>query len=417
MPAEMLCCPYCNSEVALAGGFSSGGQVRCPRCQETFPYRAGEQSPELDNGQPVLSEPTEPQVEPVEAPASPPRHWSNRSVAGVVLTVMACMAGIGLIFAWYTTEWRRHRDTLSPSADVPPPRAVVVAPAKLAGLGFLPADTDIVVGLQVAELLEQKQDRDLVSTLLSAANLHSSDLEQWIGLKMEHVNHVLVGVKTRDRLLPRVTLIVQTCRLYDSEKLRAKLKVSRSTERAGRTIYRFSPNETSLEPAVWLAGDRILVLGLLPEELDDVPLASSPITDRLDPRLVGLVEALKEGTQAWLVGLARDWDRFLQPGFGPGTLQLPIPGLTKEAREPLAKIRDISAWIQVDKEVDLQVVVGFSDQESAQRLRELLWDKKSPLGIDRQKLEEFQIHLEAKEDRLEGKAKISVDTLEEMMKR
>jgi hypothetical protein len=417
MPAEVLCCPYCNSEVALADTTASAGRIRCPRCEESFPYRSGEQTQDRDNGPPAIDEDAKPRELAADVPALRSRHWSNRSVALLVLTVMACMACIGLIFAWSTKEWRRQRDKLSPTTDAPPPRVLVVAPAMLAGLEFLPADTDVVLGLHVAELIEQRQDRDLVSTLLSAANFDSGSLGQWIGLKMEDVSHVLVGLKTRDRLLPRLTLIVQTRQPYDAGTLRAALKVSRSAERPGRTIYRFSPNDTSLEPAVWFASERVLVFALLPEDLDEVPLSASPIVDRLDPRLVGLLQSLKEGTQAWLAGLARDWDRFLQPGFGPATLQLPISGLTKETRESLLKVREFAAWIQVDRDVDLQLAIRFSDEEAAQRLRNLLLDKKSPLALDRQRLEEFQVRLEAKDDRLEGKAKISVEALEEMMKR
>jgi hypothetical protein len=193
--------------------------------------------------------------------------------------------------------------------------------------------------------------------------------------------------------------------------------VSRTAERPGRTIYRFSPNDTSLEPAVWFANERILVFALLPEDLDEVPLTASPITERLHPHLVDLLESLKRGTQAWLVGLARDWDRFLQPGFGPATVQLPLAGLSREMRESLMKIREFAAGIQVDQDVDLHLAVRFSDEESARRMRDFLLDKKSPLALDRQRLEDFQIGVEAKEDHLEGKAKISVETLKEMLRR
>ena len=46
-------------------------------------------------------------------------------------------------------------------------------------------------------------------------------------------------------------------------------------------IYRFTPGQTSLEAAVWFAGDRTIVYGLLPDDFDNVPVGPEPIVGRL----------------------------------------------------------------------------------------------------------------------------------------
>ena len=53
--------------------------------------------------------------------------------------------------------------------------------------------------------------------------------------------------RVEDRLLPRVTLVVQTRNPFDAAKVRDTLKAGRSTQRGQRTLYRFHPNQSAIE--------------------------------------------------------------------------------------------------------------------------------------------------------------------------
>src|SRR5262249_1137420 len=145
--------------ITATGAVSSSGRLRCPRCQEMLPYRASDVTAAQDNGQ--SNELPAPEYADQET-AIATSHWSNRSVAGIVLTVMASMAVIGFAFAWYTKAWRRERDHLSTNAEPSPAQVTSAAPVQLPGLSYLPTDTDIVFGLHVAELLAEKQGQDLL---------------------------------------------------------------------------------------------------------------------------------------------------------------------------------------------------------------------------------------------------------------
>src|SRR2546427_244738 len=136
MTPESLSCPYCNSLVILPRLPEAHQQIRCPRCQEVFPYRgqAGIAGPEHFTPASDPAEGTLPDAN--GQPGSKGQRLTNWALARVVLAVMGLTAGIALIFAWSTTDSRRQRDRSGPTYGQVP----VVAPAKLAGLGYLPSD-------------------------------------------------------------------------------------------------------------------------------------------------------------------------------------------------------------------------------------------------------------------------------------
>jgi len=419
MPAETLSCPYCNSYIAAGSAVSSSGRTRCPRCQEMLPYRASDATVAQGDGQPTGNQSLSADRTEPETATIPPSHWSNNSVAGIVLVVIASMAVIGFAYAWYTKAWRRERDQLSAKTEPLIAQVTTAAPIHLTGLSYLPADTDIVLGVHLAELLMQKQGQDLLPALFAATNFRETDLEQWIGLKLDELDYVLVGLKTQDRIIPRVTLVVVTRRPYDPDKLRAALKVGRRSERGGRTIYRFTPSDTSLEGSVWFAGDRTLVLGLIPEDFAEIPSVGDPAAQTLARELVDLIAPLKEGTPVWLVGLARDWERFLSPSGNVGTLPILPPGLSKESRVAFAKIREFSFWLELAKDVELRFAIGFAEPEAARQLLTSLQHNKGQLHGGLQKLQEWNVplQLETNNTWLKGNARCSVEALREMLKR
>jgi hypothetical protein len=366
MTPETLSCPYCNSSVNVSAKLESGQRVQCPRCQELFPYRAGERGHEI--GDESESRPVSAFQRPfsgLEEPRLMRLRWTNRSLAVTVLAVMMMMATVGLIFAWVTVQDRRKRDHPEQAAAPELTRVISVAPAKLTTLGFLPADVNVVVGLHLAELRSNPAARHLLASV--------NNLEQWTGLKLSEIDHAVLGLSVEERLVPRIVLVVQSRQTLNAENIRAILRAGRRTERGQRTLYRFHAGQSGIEAVLWFADDRTLVLALVPEDVDNVPLSPIPGVERFSSDVQRLLaDQLHEGTQAWIVGHAANWTRVLSPQPLPGMTNLTLVRLSKREREVLSGLRTFAAWLEVDGEVIWHLTVEGKDPTAARKLEEYL---------------------------------------------
>jgi hypothetical protein len=372
-----LTCPYCNATVTLPSSVGPGRRVRCPRCEESFSVRGSDEDP-LTAGDPQSADlPPMSLAGPSAQPEPPSRRWSNLSVAAAILGVMALMALIGFSWAWLTTEARRKRDQLAPPGGTEAVRTVVVAPAKLPALGYLPSDVNVLAGLHVAELLAERSGRELFLSPRDATGVpHLDRLEQWTGLKLDTINHVVLGVRTEERLVPRITLVVQTRQAFDADQVRTALKAGRRSERAKRTLYRFTPGQSSLELTLWFAGDRTLVVGLIPEDFDDVPLVPAAGVDRFaEPLRQLLAQRTGEGTQLWAFAHARDWQHALAFQSLPGLPSLPFGDAGPADQPLLANVQALGLWLQLGSSVAANLAVGCNDRATAGRWAQVLQRK------------------------------------------
>jgi hypothetical protein len=299
---------------------------------------------------------------------------SNRSVAGVVLGIMAMMAVIGLFFAWITVEKRRQRDLRVSKLE--PERVVATAPAKLAGLGYLPGDTNVIAGVHIAELMENTESREiLLQARGRSADLGIGQIERWTGLKLEDLHHVVLGfnVDVGDRILPRWTLVVYTRKAYDASRLRQTLKVSERVKRNRRTLYRFNLNQSPFSGMVWLAAERVFVVSMLEEDFEGVPLTPLPGIERFGASLAGFFNGpLHEGTQAWAIGHVTGWQGML--------FLWSVMGLKDEERDLLSKIHSFGTWLQMGTEVTWDLTASASDPAAIKEFEHYLAGKGAEPG-------------------------------------
>ena len=363
----MHLCPYCNALVPAA----AGPPPVCPRCGERLPFR-----PESVNG-PAPAPPGPAAggapLGPVERAAEHMRGWSKRSIGLLVLGVMVVMAAGGLTLALLTKNFRRANDYPTPP-DEGASRVRAVAPADLSGLGYLPPGTDVVAGLHVAEAMQDPAGREFLKRFRPAdlwrgradnqPPLDDAGLEQWTGLSLDDIDHVVLGLGIRDRLIPRLVLVVQTRWRYDAEKVRAALKAGRSPE-PGRTPYRFQLQKPPLEAVLWFAAERTLIVGLSPEDLQEVPDTPRQGVDHLAaPLQTMLRERMGSGGPAWVVGHADNWDR-----TGAKVL---LAGLGQEGRQALENVRTFGAWLQFGEGLALNESFRCRDTRSAEELERYL---------------------------------------------
>jgi hypothetical protein len=377
MSADLPTCPYCNAQL-LAG---ASGRVICPRCGESVAVAPGA-SPAL-----LASAATEQPAVPPAEPGNPVR--ANRIVGGIVLGVMVLMATTGLVYALMTVGVRRAHDRALPpkmrkpfdifrkKKEVSPSPAEpgeAVAPARLAGLGYLPPGTNVVAAVHVEELLASPTAKELRGQgfKIGKVELKLDAVGQWLGLPAEEIDHVVLGVRMSEEkdidLTPPVHVVVRTRQAYDPEKLRKALQATgpRQLPAAGggkRTVYLAKLRNLPLEFLLWLADERTFVLGLF-SKMEDVPLSPQEGASPLDSEVRQVLEQrLSAGVSIWLAGHSADWEQTVLPTLLGGWKGLPVLHRSKD-------VRTFAIALQPDKLVRLIGVFHCTDEASAKRIEQ-----------------------------------------------
>lgn len=293
MPSVTVTCPFCNATLAREQLAVTVPKVFCPRCGEMLPAHLVKD---------VVST-----TSPVSTPAPPATSagWSNRQIALGILGIMLVMAGVGLTMALLTVGWRRMHDYRTKRDTTVPP--TMQAPGELAGLGFLPAESNVVAAVQVAELGKDPSAKNLLRVPRPTfLDLALGTVEKWTKLTVDDLDHIVLGTEIKDRL-PQLTIVVQTRQAYDPATLAKALLPARPVEQRGKPLFRFSlqPGEGML----WCPQPRILVLllrldALKTADLDAIPLEARKGTEAPPRALHDLLGAQRINKQslAWIAG-------------------------------------------------------------------------------------------------------------------
>jgi hypothetical protein len=334
-------------------------RITCPRCGEPFVPHTPEA---MGIGDWAAEAGT---ASPEQVPRATAKRWSNRAIGWTVFGGMVVMATVGLIFALATQSERRRRDvpvvpmTLTPISTV--------APARLSGLGYLPADSDLVAGFHMAELQVIPTSKDFPDVYrVPQVARFLQDLTHDTGLANNDLDHAVLSMCTKDFVIPRVVLIVQTRRAYDLKQLRTGLNANRQSERHKKTLYHFTPSQSKLPAVVWCAGPQTIVFGLTEDSFDAVPAEPLAGCDHLSASLQELVKKrIEKVAQFWLAADVSSPDK--KPA-----LQLLLNSLAKEDRDLLAKVKAFDFWLRFDKELTLGAAFNCLDAEAAERVEQAL---------------------------------------------
>jgi hypothetical protein len=242
-----------------------------------------------------------------------------------------------------------------------------IAPASLPALGYLPLDTDLVAGIHVAEILAEPTAREFLTRMrLGPVDGDLSIIQKWTGLRLEDVDHAVLGLRVEGQLIPRFNLVVQTTRPYDAESLRKSMNVSRSPEPSKKELYRVRLEKSLLTPISWFADDHTLIVGLKPEDLAPVPAKPREGIDHLHADVVNLVkERLGQGTPAWIVGRAENWDLLWR-------ILLDRQAREGQPVELFNAARTFGVWFQFNDGLALNAAVQCADAVSAKALEAYL---------------------------------------------
>jgi hypothetical protein len=273
------------------------------------------------------------------------------------------LAGLVLIILVVQTT-PKSRPALKPDAARKPSRSV--PPAELAGLGYLPADTELALAVDVAGLLREVPAKERPERAALAAGLLGLDrVERATGLALAHLDHVVLGLSGGAGGV-KFTLVAQTVKPYDPTALRRALQTRRTADHGKGPVYAVHwPNLP--EALVWCAGPRTLVAvsrrGAAVPDPADLPRGPRAAAERLPPavRAVLRQRPLGPGTTAWAAGRLSDPDV-------AGAVRAELSFLDPGAR--LAKdIRAVRASVRLDPAATLTVDVEATGPRAARELQ------------------------------------------------
>jgi hypothetical protein len=304
--------------------------------------------------------------------------WKTRLAVGAAVWVLGLVA-LEHLAAIGVKTYALLAASAPPQSAPEPPVVVqtpveVVAPARLVGLGYLPPDTQVVVGLHVAELLQQPAGEDWLRH--SGGDPWDSGvalLANFLGMKLDDVDHVVLGL-TFDEQPRRLTVVVRTRVPYDEARVRQNLQASGSpAERQGKKLYRLP-----VEGMLWCADERTLVMviridrkKLFQDDLDQVPLHPAPGSNQLPAELqTVLKERMGPVAQVWAAGHAPDWDVLFEK----------VPTLTRADRQALAGVRTFAVPVVFSDAVQVSAAFQCRDEAAAKALDRRLeqWGATAP---------------------------------------
>jgi hypothetical protein len=367
MTPETLSCPYCNSLVLLPRLPGPDQQIRCPRCQEAFLYLGEGRVAAAGAGS-----------EAITAGFDPAAHGStqrlagrikNRRLAQIILAAMAVMAGVAFLFAWYTTPERRRHDRGQGAGHVTPQ-----APAALHGLGYLPADCNWVTGIHLGELMDRPETRPLVEQFLNQRHA-LEDFEKRMGVPVDNVHHIVVGVRVSDL---RTIAVIHTRQPYQLGEVKGALNARSTPSQKERKLYSYPLMGGQFPGYFWPADDQTLVfvIALNGPKFEDVPQTPGSPVDRFAPSLQEVLsKQLSAGTPLWTAAYLEDWSKLSKQVSALATFARPLGLGTLPSIEPkekdraaLAELRTLAAWLRIEKETTIHLAAQGRDDEGAKQL-------------------------------------------------
>ncbi len=432
MSSQVLTCPYCNSTVAAPPLTRPGQRVPCPRCGESFPLRdsaAAEPvtpvpeppadsppaaSPRLSNGRLALLilggmiamaliglayalhtqdlrrsyDIQLPKTRSIDVPliarialglyvtgliaatvwgwnrreraAGAPRPWTRR--LGVPGLAVVALVAVGL--ALIAIQARPVR----PPLELDRPRSAPVPPAELAALGYLPDDIDAIAAVHVAEVLDEPTGRDVLRRI-GLGGEGAPDLEKWTGLKLDDLDHVVVGLKLDAEMLTRFVIVARARHPIDPRNVCDALKTTAKQEVDGRTVYPFVlqtglPLLASVGVSLWFADEETLVIA---KKFENLPQTPRKGIDHLRPALREAIrEHLAPASHVWVAAHAESWDGLnflLRQGLNEA--------LGRDA-ENFNKVRTVALALTIENGLTLIGSAHCQDEPAAAALRKYL---------------------------------------------
>jgi hypothetical protein len=266
-----LTCPYCNASLDGPAAVIAG-RVACPRCAEPLPAGMAAQVQAPDRAGAGTAQPAGPLL-----------------TTAAVLGIMGVMAAVGLAYALWTTQFRRDNDFRSRKGTSA--LAQAGSGAQVAGLGLVPAQSNVLAAINLAEITKHPASRRLLDEPRPPWLAWTLDnLKQWTGLEATGLDHVVLATRLHQEL-PRLTMIVHTRQPYSPGQILQALAPVQASKYRDRPLVRF-PLQRAGEGLLWCHSERFFVVMLALDAVKTDDLAVIPA----EPRggLDGLPEPVRQ---------------------------------------------------------------------------------------------------------------------------
>jgi hypothetical protein len=285
-----------------------------------------------------------------------------------VVVVLVALIAVGLWAAWAN----RHR-IRSPFGPTPPEKPVVVKPAELPGLGYLPESTEAVLAVQMPFLLERlgpeaEADPAKAVTTLGLPEWAAEFLDQISAIGLKNVDQLVVGLGFEGHAFPpQVAIVIHSKQPFNLEAV-ARQSKAHAKKKDGRTL--FVGKSGALPEVNWLqAGDRVLVATILARDFDGVPIQPRTGTDHLRPGLASLIrERVADDACAWFVASSDKWDQYLQPYVYLPFGRNPLQG-RKDLLKAAERLRSVAVSVPYEADKPVEVQIGVKSVDAGAQLR------------------------------------------------
>jgi hypothetical protein len=271
------------------------------------------------------------------------RSWRHSVVAfGAV--------GLALLALVILTSRKERART---AGEVDTPSVQTVAPAALPSLAYLPDDVQVAAGIHLAEMLGDGAPRPLVDELLLVADLLGlGHVEKWTGLKLEDLDHVVVGWHATGNHL-KATVVVRARKPYSTSAVAAALHTARTAEINGKPVFSFVWTK-SQQGLCWCPSSHTLVFVLALEASQGSILKAMPPRageNRVPASLRPLFgeRPMPSGTPLWIAGQPNGTEAFNR--------WLALTPLTADSRAHAAAIHDFDIGVRLDSKVTITAFV------------------------------------------------------------
>ncbi len=402
MAVPHLSCPYCNAILTEIEPLAGAGRILCPQCGETFPLPKGmslqegivspdsprtdgenhgrSTGPKLSNRTIALSllalmglvaivflgfalqtqdirrqhDTSLPNSQSITIPIGVAAACNVYIVALIFAIVrpqnrpgpmrmtilLAGITAVVFTLGLLRVHIRQSSDPNAAEEILAPPVVRHLRPIELSALSYMPIDTNLIVGVHVAELMETPSGQEFLTG--SGSLWNGQQLQNWTGLDLPDIRYMVAGLKVDNNLLPRLVLVIETVRTFEVAKIQASLRAGKWPD----------------PEAVRFFSDHTLVLSLNRKDLQAIPSKVTGDANHLSPRLRNaLKERIAPGSQVWAAGHAENWDNTLAAVY--------LGSLPQEHREILNKIQTIAIGIRVDERPIVQASFQCSDEPAA----------------------------------------------------
>jgi hypothetical protein len=315
------------------------------------------------------------------------RGWNRREKAskgkaglgqyGIPALALFVLLGVGLaLLAIQQRPIRKPAPTLPSGADA----IAAVLPSQLAGLRYVPNDSQLIVGIHVAEAWRTRMGRLLLDGSHPSGGVGLEQIESVTGVKPADIDHAVLAIKLdKEKALPRVFLIVQTIHAYDRARIRESLKAAERISDDRRAIEEIRITTWKTTASLWFADDRTLAVVWPSDDITEIPATPRSGVEHLPHELRALLEeqldpaATKAPVQLWAAGHVDSWDEL---AVGPI-----LAWFLRDSWTTLSSARTAGVWAHLDEDAKLVGLCHCANENSAEALRDFLQPTEKGKGL------------------------------------